>query len=186
MLCPATVTFLYAQVPALTPNAPSSSPPTPAPELNIATALTVEHIIPSLRAEDGPGVIAEMLEKLEALGSIPKDSRGLLLAGLLEKEHRGSTGIGSGVAIPHIYSSTVSETVYVFGRSAQGVDFQSPDGEPVHFFLLYIVPEDRHMLHLQTLRSVAKNFTSTKLRQQLLTAPDAAHILEVFIKHNAS
>lgn len=128
-------------------------------------------------------MIAELVEKLDSLNIIPREIRGSILAALLENEHQASTCIGSGVAIPHCYSAAVTDTVFVFGRSITGVDFDAADGELVHFFLLYLVPEDRHLLHLQTLRSVAQSFLSSKLRQELLAAPDSQSILAVFRKH---
>lgn len=152
-------------------------------DINLASTLSEDRVIADTLAEDRPGVIAELLERLDSLNAIPRESRATLLTALLEKENIHTTGIGSGVAIPHCYSDAVSETVFVFGRSLQGIDFNAPDGEPVHYILLYLVPQDRHLLHLQTLRAVAKNFLSSKLRRQLLEAPDAAAILEVFRKH---
>jgi len=145
--------------------------------------LTLERIVPEIQATDRAGAIAELVEKLDALEAIPRESRGTILASLLENEHATSTAIGSGVAIPHCYSSAVTETVFLFGRSLTGVEYEAPDAEPVNFLLLYIVPEDRHMLHLQTLRLVATNFLDTKFRQQLLADKDAQEILTTFHKY---
>ncbi|WP_166442882.1 PTS sugar transporter subunit IIA [Phragmitibacter flavus] len=152
-------------------------------DINLANTLSADRVIADMVALERPGVIAELLERLDALNAIPREARPTLLNALIEKENIHTTGIGSGVAIPHCYSNAVSETVFIFGRSLQGIDFNAPDGEPVHYILLYIVPQDRHLLHLQTLRAVAKNFLSSKLRRQLLEAPDATAILEVFRKH---
>lgn len=149
-------------------------------EINLASTLSEDRVIANLQAQERPGVIAELLERLDSLNIIPRETRATLLSALLEKENIHTTAIGSGVAIPHCYSNAVEETKFIFGRSQQGIDFNSPDGGPVHFILLYIVPQDRHLLHLQTLRAVAKNFLSSKLRRRLLDAQDAAGILEVF------
>jgi nitrogen PTS system EIIA component len=148
--------------------------------------LSPEFMLAELQATDRAGAIAELVEKLDALGAIPREARGSLLAALLEKEHAGGTAIGSGVAIPHCYSPAVSNTVMIFGRSLTGITYDAPDAEPVQFVLLYLVPEDRHLLHLQTLRVVAKNFLSTKLRQELLAAPDATEMYAIFRKFSGA
>lgn len=140
-------------------------------------------MIAHLQAQDRPAVIAEMLERLDTNGNIPREARAQLLSSLLEKENAHTTAIGSGVAIPHCYSEAVEETQFIFARSLAGIDFNAPDNAPVHYVLLYIVPQDRHLLHLQTLRAVAKNFLSSKLRKHLLEAQETADILEVFRRH---
>jgi len=155
----------------------------PTYEINLAATLVEDRVIADLAATERPSAIAEMVERLDACGGIPSEARASILTALIEKENIHTTGIGSGVAIPHCYSAAVEDTVFIFGRSKTGIDFNSPDGAPVNFMLLYVVPQDRHLLHLQTLRAVAKNFLSSKLRKQLLDAPDAASILEVFRKH---
>jgi mannitol/fructose-specific phosphotransferase system IIA component (Ntr-type) len=91
-----------------------------------------------------------------------------------------STGIGFGIAIPHASCDAVSEVVACFGRSNEGIDFESLDGKPVHFIVLFLVPKDQFQTHLRTLAAIAKFLNDPAVRKELGEATDAKSILTVF------
>lgn len=103
--------------------------------------------------DDALSEIIEFLEKNEVLDT--KAATGALKA-VKEREKIGSTGIGGGVAIPHAKSKAVSERVVALARSADGLDFHSVDGEPVHILFLIVSPPDEQEQHLEGLRWVSK------------------------------
>jgi mannitol/fructose-specific phosphotransferase system IIA component (Ntr-type) len=59
---------------------------------------------------------------------------------LKKRENLGSTGIGKGVAIPHCRSLVVDRLRVVYGRKADGLDFDAIDGKPVHHIFLIVAP----------------------------------------------
>ena len=59
---------------------------------------------------------------------------------LRRRESLGSTGMGRGIAIPHCRSLVANRLRLAYGRSRQGLDFQSIDGRPVHHFFLIVAP----------------------------------------------
>ena len=91
---------------------------------------------------------------------------------LKTREEFTSTGIGSGVAIPHAFSEKLNRIVAVFGRSAKGINFDAIDSHPVHFIILFLVPED-YQMHLQTLAAIARMFTNNRIKQELAAAAGA-------------
>ena len=91
-----------------------------------------------------------------------------------------STGIGFGIAIPHASSEKVSEVVAAFGRSTTGIEFDSLDGQPVFFVVLFVVPKDQFQTHLRTLAAIAKFLNDKTVRDELGKAADATQILHVF------
>ena len=91
-----------------------------------------------------------------------------------------STGIGFGIAIPHASCDAVDEVTACFGRSKAGIDFESLDGKPVHFIVLFLVPKDQFQTHLRTLAAIAKFLNDPAVRSELAAAPDAKAILGVF------
>lgn len=101
---------------------------------------------------------------------IPADR---LLAVLNERERLGSTAIGDGIAIPHGKLKGITQILGVFGRSRDGVDFDSLDGSPTHLFFLLVAPEDSASLHLKALARVSRLFKDGNFRQRLLDAADA-------------
>ena len=74
----------------------------------------------------------------------------------------------------------LKDTIAVFGRSAEGVDFESPDNAPSHHICLLLVPEDKAAQHLQTLSELAKVFSQSVLRKRLEEATTAEAICEIF------
>ncbi len=96
-----------------------------------------------------------------------------LLAVLNERERLGSTAIGDGIAIPHGKLKGITQILGVFGRSREGIDFDSLDGSPTHLFFLLVAPEDSASLHLKALARVSRLFKDAGFRQHLLDAADS-------------
>ena len=97
-----------------------------------------------------------------------------------QREQTMSTGIGFGIAIPHASSDKVEDVVAAFGRSTKGIEFDSLDGQPVFFVVLFVVPKDQFQTHLRTLAAIAKFLNDKSVRDELSKAQDAAQILRVF------
>ena len=87
-----------------------------------------------------------------------------------------STGIGFGIAIPHASSDKVEDVVAAFGRSTKGIEFDSLDGQPVFFVVLFVVPMTNSRLISRRSRPLP-NFLMTSLSAMKLSkAQDAAQI----------
>lgn len=98
---------------------------------------------------------------------------------LIAREKLGSTGLGHGVAIPHGRLPGLEETIGVFLRIPDGVDFDAPDGQPVDLVFALLVPEDSTEEHLQVLARIAGFFDDEKSREALRSedSPDKARDL---------
>jgi mannitol/fructose-specific phosphotransferase system IIA component (Ntr-type) len=115
-----------------------------------------------------------------ATGKIRAEERELVWESIKQREETMSTGIGSGIAIPHASSDRVSDVVAAFGHSTAGIEFESLDGEPVFFVVLFVVPKDQFQTHLRTLAAIAKFLNDKTVRAELSRADDAGQILQVF------
>jgi len=93
---------------------------------------------------------------------------------LFAREKLGSTGLGYGVAIPHGRIKGLRETCCAFIRTASGVPFEAPDGEPVRLVFSMLVPAQATEQHLQMLSELAQMFSDPAFRDALMAAPDAA------------
>jgi len=147
--------------------------------MKLANLLDVDRILLDMKATEHWPAIVELVEFLTERGDIPKNCHGDVLKALEEREAQVSTGIGSGVAIPHTFSDTMEEVVAVFGRSINGIDFEALDYAPVHFIILFIVPRKDYHLHLRTLAAIAKMFTNCEVRRKLGKANTRDEILEI-------
>jgi PTS system nitrogen regulatory IIA component len=125
------------------------------------------------------------LEALEELVDALVESdrirdRSLILEMLERREALGSTGIGSGVAIPHGRSLAANQIMVVFGRSSKGVEFDSMDGQPVHlFFLILAPPQDRFNQYLPFLGKVVELIKDETVRSRLAQVKSFQDFLKV-------
>ncbi|MEM7387146.1 MAG: PTS sugar transporter subunit IIA [Verrucomicrobiota bacterium] len=147
--------------------------------MELASLLTEDQIIPTMRAQDHWQAIEELVNHLDGQQLLNGASKERILSALQQREDQNSTGIGSGVAIPHAFAKDLDQVLAVFGRSPHGIEFESIDNLPVKFVVLFLVPEDEYHVHLRTLAAIAKMFTNGRIRQQLGEAEGAGEILQI-------
>jgi mannitol/fructose-specific phosphotransferase system IIA component (Ntr-type) len=144
--------------------------------LRFADFVCFEAIIPELKAADRDGVIDELVSALVSAGRLRNTERRGILKALIERENEASTGIGKGVAIPHVKHSAVTDVVAAVGRSDIGVDFSALDRQPVYSVILLISPTDDPDKHLQAMESVFKHLQKDKFRKFLRQSQTAEQI----------
>jgi mannitol/fructose-specific phosphotransferase system IIA component (Ntr-type) len=115
-----------------------------------------EAIRANLTADDKEGVIREMAQSLLDAGKLAGDEFESIVKAIMKREELGSTGIGRGVAVPHTKHPSVEQLVGTVGVSAEGVDFDSLDGEKVQLLFVLISPPDRPGDHLRALESISR------------------------------
>lgn len=138
--------------------------------MTLGQLLENDQIIPDLAARDRWGAIRELSEHLFTSERLREAQRECISSRLQERELRMTTGIGAGVAIPHALCPQMDSIVAALGLSRQGIDFQAVDSGPVHIVVLFVVPENRYQLRLETLSAIGKSLSSPELRHRLLAA----------------
>ncbi|MEM6912098.1 MAG: PTS sugar transporter subunit IIA [Verrucomicrobiota bacterium] len=147
--------------------------------MHLGKLLTTTHIVPFMQAEEHWPAIQELVDHLDHHGLLQRSCKDQVLSALHQREEVTSTGIGSGVAIPHAFCPEIDEVVAVFGRSQQGIEFGAIDNSPVRYIMLFIVPSSQYHLHLQTLAAIAKMFNNCDIRKALSRAESEEEILDV-------
>jgi mannitol/fructose-specific phosphotransferase system IIA component (Ntr-type) len=147
--------------------------------MKLAKLISADQIILDMKAVGHWPAITELVDHLVETGRLPEGQREEILDALKIREALVSTGIGSGVAIPHAFSDELEEVIAVFGKSKAGIDFEALDNAPVHFIILFIVPRKDYHLHLRTLAAIAKMFTNIEIRRQLGLAESRDEILAI-------
>jgi mannitol/fructose-specific phosphotransferase system IIA component (Ntr-type) len=99
--------------------------------------------------------ITAILDRLVAAGVMPAEHLPRVLAAVLKREELGSTGIGRGVAVPHAKYPGLATSLCAIAEFKAGVDFDSPDGQPVHVVCLILSPTDLPSEHLKVLEAAA-------------------------------
>ena len=95
-----------------------------------------------------------LLELIESISDLhPECSRNELLAAIMERERKMSTGIGHGVAVPHASCRGITNIAGAIGVSEQGIDYGALDKKPVHIVFLFAISEkvDENHLHILNL-----------------------------------
>lgn len=149
--------------------------------MKFADFVCVNAIKSELLATDKPGAISEIVESLVQAGVIAAGEREGIVRAIMKREELGSTGIGRGVAVPHTKHSSVDRLVGTVGVCADGIDFDSLDGEKVHLFFLLISPPDRPGDHLRALENISRQLrddTFCRFLKRAKTAEDIQHLLE--------
>ena len=126
-----------------------------------------EATVPELQSQDRNGAIAELVSALTEAGRLPADASDEITKAVIKRENEASTGMGKGVAIPHVKHAAVKNVVAVVGQSTAGIDFSSLDEQPVFAVILLISPADNPDQHLQAMENVFKHLQNEKFRKFL-------------------
>lgn len=131
-------------------------------------------ILAAMKAKTKEAALKELLAAAQEAGVVPKKAALPLARKLLEREAIGSTGLGNGVAVPHVKHDEVQRTALVLSRSSPGIEWQAIDGRPVQIMFFVVSPSDDPESHLQCLRWISTLARSADFRRFLLDAKDAA------------
>lgn len=132
----------------------------------------------NLKATNKDEVIKELIQILYNDGKIIDKEK--FREAVLKREQEFSTGIGMGIAIPHGKSDAVKEASIAFGRSNDGIDYESMDGKPAHLFFLIAVPKESSDIHLRALSEISRKLMHTEIREQLFKSQSFEEFIEVF------
>jgi len=127
-------------------------------------------IVPRLKSAQRDEVITELVDALIASGAANAKLREELVKSVMERERRGSTGFGRGVAVPHVKHKSVKAMTAAIGLSDKGVEFNALDKQPVYSVFLLLSPEDRPEEHLQAMEVIFKNLSKDTFRRFLRQA----------------
>lgn len=86
------------------------------------------------------------------------------------REALDSTAVGEGVAVPHARSAAVKRAGLAAITVPQGLDYDSPDGEPSKLFFMIAAPENGGDLHLEMLSHLMVMLMDEEFCQKLLDA----------------
>ena len=129
--------------------------------------IVTEAIVPQINASDRDGALRELVASLAAAGALPADAIDEVVVALVEREQRGSTGFGKGVAVPHVKHPRVTKMAGTVGRSVNGIDFAALDHQPVYSVVLLLSPENAPQQHLQAMNAVFNNLQKDTFRRFL-------------------
>lgn len=142
-------------------------------------------VIPQLEASDRDSAIAELANSLDKTGNLGKAKCDEIIASIVQRENEASTGIGKGVAVPHVKHADIEKVVAVVGLSRDGIDFSSLDKQPAYTVILLVSPASEPDKHLQAMEKIFRNLQKEDFRKFLRQATSVDEIKEAISDHDA-
>ena len=133
----------------------------------------------NLKGKTKEEVIDEMIGMLMDNGRL--NDREEYKKEILKRESQSSTGLEEGIAIPHAKTKAVKIPSIAFGRSLEGVDYDSLDGESSKLFFMIAAPADATDSHIEVLSKLTTLLLDDNLRENLLKAETKDEILNLLL-----
>jgi PTS system nitrogen regulatory IIA component len=157
-------------------SAPESVVPTPPPPVShFADALACGGIHEHVEGNDRDSVLRAVVKRMP----VAEEDRELLFDVLVARESLGSTGVGDGIAIPHVRSPVVlhvTKPSVTLSYLEHEVEFAAIDGKPVHTVFSIVTPTIR--LHLLLLSQIAAALHDAGFREAVMNKAPAPKVLE--------
>jgi excisionase family DNA binding protein len=148
--------------------------------LELSSCFQPEQIIPELQAKTKTSVIEELAGFAARLGLVRDQA--WFVGALIQRENIMPSATGNGVAFLHTVRRNPQQVVRPFmilGRSHEGVDFDSLDGNPTNlFFVLGLKIEE---LHLPWLAKLSQMFAVPEAVKAVLEAANVESVFRVLV-----
>ncbi|HVR86941.1 MAG TPA: PTS sugar transporter subunit IIA [Planctomycetota bacterium] len=136
--------------------------------------------------QDGRLVELPSNEKVAALKTlahlieaVPEMGRGVdLVEEVLKRENQTNSGIGLGVACPHVRVPGNGELLCSVGWSPAGIDYGSVDGKKVHLVAMYFIPDIQKNAYLKEISGLAQAVKKVGDIQSIAKAEDVPAVRE--------
>jgi PTS system nitrogen regulatory IIA component len=140
-------------------------------------------ILPALKVNGKKQAVQELAARAGAVTGLPERE---VFDAVLQRERLGSTGIGSGIAIPHCKLAKVTKLHGIFARLEKPIDFDALDGEPVDLIFLLVAPEAAGADHLKALARMARLLRDPAITAKLRATRDADGIFALLTQQPAA
>ena len=123
-----------------------------------------------LEAEDKDEAFEELVDVFCSVKNVA--GRDEILLSIHEREKLMSTGIQTGIALPHGKLGTLDELHGVVGISKRGIDYDALDGQPVYLIFMILVPKDTDK-HLRVLKRLAELLCQPEFYKDMISQKDS-------------
>ena len=147
--------------------------------MEISDLVSPESVIPKLRARSKKQALQELSKRLAPL--VHQDE-GVIVDVLLEREKLGTTGVGTGIAIPHGKLPDLDKLHGMFARLEHPIDFEAIDEQPVDLIFLLLAPESAGADHLKALARVSRLLRDSSVCESLRKAESSDDIYSLLTK----
>ena len=138
----------------------------------VITFLSPSAQVPALAGRTREAAMDELCEA--ASRESPTAGPGVQIAAAVKARERiMGTAIGNQMAIPHARLPKLRRPVVVVGLAPHGIEWDAPDGRPVHIIFLLLTPEDQDDAQVHILQGLADAFAEEEARERVSRATDS-------------
>jgi len=106
-----------------------------------------------------------------------------LYEGIFHREQLMSTGIGLGIAVPHVRLDSIENPVMCVGLCRNPImDYESLDGQPVRLIFMIAAGKDQHAKYLGLLAYISSRLKDDQLRNTLINAIDSDTFCRILVQ----
>lgn len=145
--------------------------------------LPPEHVLLEVPASDRAALLRGMVEAVIRAGAWTPPAAtdaDTLHAALMRREAEVPSGLGNGIAFPHVRLPGIDQAALCVARPAAPVDFGAADGQPAHLVVLLLLPEDHPHYALKCMGALARIVTDRALHRELRASQDPARVAAIF------
>jgi len=151
--------------------------------MEITDIIEPRAVMANLRAANKKQALQELARRASEITGEPERA---IFDVLIERERLGTTGVGSGIAIPHGKLSTLKRLYGVFARLETAIDFESIDGQPVDLVFLLLAPAGAGADHLKALARVSRLLRDRAVCEKLRGSDNAEALYALLTENTAS
>lgn len=129
--------------------------------------------LPENDKEKALNYLAHIIEAVPDLAGNPE-----LAEAMIARERSQNTGIGLGVACPHVRASGGGELLCAVGWSPAGVEYGAADGKKVHLVVMYYIPDSQKNVYLKEVSGLAGAIRKEGGIQSIAAAKDLGDVRE--------
>jgi PTS system nitrogen regulatory IIA component len=128
-------------------------------------------------------ILKQLVAPLEPAGIVGSPDQ--VIDALVAREAVMSTGLGSGIAVPHAISSALASPCLVIGICESGVEFKALDDRPVNVFFVLLSPPNHAGHHIRMLARIARLAKNPEFVDALRTSSDPQDIVSHIARYEA-
>jgi PTS system nitrogen regulatory IIA component len=151
--------------------------------MEIADLITPRSVVAQLRALNKKQALQELAKRAAAMSGLHERT---IYDVLIERERLGTTGIGTGVGIPHGKLPGLDRLYGIFARLERPIPFEAIDDQPVDLIFLLLAPETAGADHLKALAIVSRLLRDRAVCEKLRGTDNADALYALLTDHNAT
>ncbi len=153
-------------------------------DVSLPRAVSPERVLILTGPRGKKEVLDALIESLVEAGCVTDGDE--LTRAVYRREELMSTGIGLGVAVPHVRLGSVRELAVAAANCPDGVDdYESMDGRPVKLVFMIVARRDAHADYIRVLSHISRRIRDERVRERLIAAREPGEFLDALLGSDA-